>query len=81
MNTHLLKRVRHTAEQAGLSRRERHKNLRNAFAVSDQSIPERVAIVDDVVTTGSTANEIARTLMRAGVKKIEVWAIARAPLR
>ncbi len=81
MNTNLIERVRHTVEQAGLSRRERHKNLRNAFIVIDQPVPEHIAIVDDVVTTGSTVNEIARTLIRAGVKKIEVWAIARAPLR
>lgn len=81
MNTQLLRRVRHTVEQAGLSRRERKKNLRNAFAVSAKQIPDHVAIVDDVVTTGSTINEIARTLKRAGVQKIEVWAVARAPLR
>jgi predicted amidophosphoribosyltransferase len=37
-----------------------------------------VAIVDDVVTTGSTANEIARVLKRAGATRVEVWAIARA---
>jgi ComF family protein len=81
MNTHLLQRVRHTIEQAGLSRRERRKNLRNAFAVTATEVPTHIAILDDVVTTGSTMNEIARTLRRAGVKQIEVWAVARAPLR
>jgi len=81
MNTQLLQRVRHTIEQAGLSRRERKKNLRNAFAVTSHEMPDYIAILDDVVTTGSTMNEIARTLRRAGVKQIEVWAVARAPLR
>jgi ComF family protein len=81
LNTRLLERVRHTVEQAGLSRRERKKNLRNAFAVVSNVIPDHIAILDDVVTTGSTMNEIARTLKRAGVKDIEVWAVARAPLK
>src|SRR4051812_28288541 len=57
MNTQLLHRVRHTIEQAGLSRRERKKNLRNAFAVTSNVIPDHIAILDDVVTTGSTMNE------------------------
>ena len=81
MQTDLLQRVRHTTEQAGLSRRERRKNLRNAFVVADSRVPQSVAVLDDVVTTGSTVNEIARTLKRAGVQQIEVWAVARAPLR
>ncbi|MES1196386.1 MAG: ComF family protein [Steroidobacter sp.] len=81
MNTRLLERVRHTIEQAGLSRRERRKNLRNAFAVIAKEIPNHVAILDDVVTTGSTMNEITRVLRRAGVEQIEVWAVARAPLK
>ena len=81
MNTQLLMRVRHTAEQAGLSRRERRKNLRDAFAVDNKSKLKHVAILDDVVTTGSTVNEIARVLKRAGVERIEVWAVARAALR
>lgn len=78
MNTGLLLRARHTVEQAGLSRRERQRNLRNAFAVTGRAIPKHVAILDDVVTTGSTVNEIARTLKRAGVATIEVWAVTRA---
>jgi len=77
----LLQRTRHTVEQAGLSRRERRKNLRNAFRVGASRIPKHVALLDDVVTTGSTVNEIARTLRRTGVSTIEVWAVARAPLR
>lgn len=80
MNTRLLSRVRHTIEQAGLSRRERQKNLRNAFVIAASQVPKHVAILDDVVTTGSTVNEIARTLKRAGVEIIEVWAVARASL-
>lgn len=71
------RRVRHTTAQTSLSRRERRGNLRGAFAISGD-LPAHVAIIDDVVTTGETVNELARTLRRAGVKRIEVWACARA---
>ena len=81
MHTQWITRVRDTAEQAGLSRRERRKNLRDAFVVDQDAIPQHVAILDDVVTTGSTVNEVARVLQRAGVEHIEVWAVARAALR
>lgn len=81
MNVRLLARVRHTVEQAGLSRRERRKNLRNAFAMTSKGMPSHIAILDDVVTTGSTMNEITRRLKRAGAEQIEVWAVTRAPLK
>lgn len=71
-------RERETAEQAGLARRERRKNVRGAFALSRQPDCAHVAILDDVVTTGSTVNEVASVLREAGVSRIEVWAIARA---
>jgi len=74
----LLVRTRDTREQAGLDRVGRRKNVRNAFALSAPLGAKHVAIVDDVVTTGSTVNEVARVLKRAGAKHIEVWAVARA---
>jgi len=80
MRTDLLTRSRHTAEQAGLSRKERRKNLRRAFTVTAE-VPKHVAVLDDVITTGSTANEVARTLKRAGAQRVEVWAVARVELR
>lgn len=71
------RRTRATAPQASLPAGERRKNVRGVFAV--QGLPYRhVAILDDVVTTGSTVNEIARILRRAGAERIEVWACARA---
>ncbi len=78
LRTDLLVRTRETREQAGLDRAERRKNLRKAFAARRALPAAHVAIVDDVVTTGSTANEIARVLKRAGAERVEVWAIARA---
>jgi ComF family protein len=78
LRTDLLVRVRDTQEQAGLDQRARRKNIKRAFEVTDPLPATHVAIVDDVVTTGSTVNEIARVLKRAGAKRVEVWAIARA---
>jgi len=74
----LLERKHVTREQAGLDRAGRRRNVRNAFAMCAPLSAKHVAIVDDVVTTGSTVNEIARVLKRAGAETIEVWAVARA---
>ncbi|MHA7879831.1 MAG: ComF family protein [Saccharospirillum sp.] len=64
----------------GLNRSERRKVLRGAFALRERP-PKRVAIVDDVFTTGSTCSELARLLRRNGASHIEVWALARTPLQ
>lgn len=76
--TDLVSRIRATREQAALSRKERRKNVRGAFAVAGKLRTKRIAILDDVVTTGSTVSEVARVLRRAGAVHLEVWAIAHA---
>jgi ComF family protein len=68
-----------TAPQAGLDERARRRNVRGAFAVRGTLPFRRVAIVDDVVTTGSTVAELARVLRAAGAVQVEVWAVARTP--
>jgi ComF family protein len=74
-----LARVRATAPQVGLGRDERAGNLRGAFAADARLVAGRtVVLVDDVVTTGSTAAEAARTLAAAGARAVQVWAAARA---
>ena len=74
-----LRRVRGTAPQVGLSRRERAGNLRGAFVADPRVVAgQHVVLVDDVVTTGSTAIEAASTLRAAGAASIAVWAVARA---
>lgn len=78
MRSDLVERTRETAEQAGLGQKERRRNIRGAFALTAPLRAKHVAIVDDVITTGSTANELARVLKRAGARRIEVWAVARA---
>ena len=51
--------------------------MRGAFSVDNRHGYRHVAIVDDIVTTGSTADAITRALHRAGVDYVEVWALAR----
>lgn len=69
-------KTRNTAPQASLNSEERHKNLLNSFRVTP--VPyAHVALVDDLLTTGSTANEIAKLLKKAGVKRVTLWCCAR----
>lgn len=66
-----LRRVRDTPSQTGLDRRERRRNLRGAFRVRrGLRVPDRVWLVDDVVTTGSTLGEAALVLRRAGAGSV-----------
>lgn len=76
-----LRRIRATTPQTQLAGEARRHNVRGAFAVYRPITARHVAIVDDVVTTGSTINELARLLRTAGVAEIEVWACARTPPR
>jgi ComF family protein len=76
----LLVRTRATTAQSNLEAPERQRNLRGAFALADGvAVPAHVAIIDDVMTTGATLRECARTLLHAGVARVDVWALARAP--
>lgn len=80
----LLARVRATPAQANLDAKARRRNLRGAFefraeASHDGAVPAHVALLDDVMTTGATLRECARVLRRAGVARVDVWALARAP--
>jgi ComF family protein len=74
----LCRRKRNTQAQSLLSPNARRLNLRNAFTVRHSPGAAHVAIVDDVMTTGHTSNELARTLKQAGAEFVEVWVIARA---
>jgi len=77
-----LHRVRSTQAQSGLDARARRRNLRGAFELdADARLPDHVALLDDVMTTGSTLRECARVLRKAGVQRVDVWALARAPAR
>jgi ComF family protein len=79
VDSRLCRRVAATAPQQGLEARERHRNLRGAFRCSDRLDGQSVAIVDDVVTTGASASELAATLKRAGAGEVQLWCCARTP--
>ncbi|NNL00614.1 MAG: ComF family protein, partial [Xanthomonadales bacterium] len=74
-----LRRGRNTSAQSGLNRKQRRKNVRGAFHWSGWTKPgKHVALIDDVMTTGTTVSECARVLKRAGAKRVDVWVTARA---
>ncbi len=74
----LATRTRATAPQQDMDRRERARNLRDAFAVRGELSGRHVAIIDDVMTSGATATSLAKALKRAGAERISVWVLARA---
>lgn len=71
-------RCRATPFQSSLAAPQRRRNLANAFRVKRALPAEHVLLVDDVVTTGETTRTLARTLLRSGVGKVSVLAVARA---
>ncbi|WP_170302580.1 ComF family protein [Desulfosarcina widdelii] len=76
----LLARNRPTPPQTGLDRRQRRINIKNAFGVSrpGESVGKRVLLVDDVLTTGATAEACATALLKDGAKRVDVLTLARA---
>jgi ComF family protein len=78
----LLQRLRDTPPQMQLDRHQRDANLRGAFMPGDAEARRAVrgrcvALVDDVLTTGTTADEAARALLEAGARAVHLWALAR----
>jgi ComF family protein len=74
-----LLRVRHTPPQQSLALKERRSNVRGAFAVEGGLNGQHVFVVDDVMTTGSTLDEVARVLKQAGAAHVHNLIVARTP--
>lgn len=78
LESRICHRIIATESQSGLDAGARKRNIRNAFRVTDTPHYRHVAIMDDVVTTGSTLNELARMFKKSGIEVVDIWAIARA---
>ncbi|MCP3851433.1 MAG: ComF family protein [Gammaproteobacteria bacterium] len=78
LNYGYLLRDKYTELQAGMNAIERKKNVQNAFHLKGSMHYDHIALVDDVMTTGSTVNEAAKALKQSGIKKVDIWIIARA---
>ncbi|WP_372742648.1 ComF family protein [Neptunomonas sp.] len=73
-----LKKNKHTKSQSSLTAKQRRSNLHHSFSYHGPLI-RHIALVDDVVTTGTTVKEICSTLRNAGIVRIDIWVIARTP--
>ncbi|KIH81173.1 ComF family protein [Pseudomonas batumici] len=78
---HCLRRIQDTLAQQGLDARARRRNLLQAFALAPGAKVEglHLAVVDDVLTTGATAESLARLLIKAGARRVDVYCLARTP--
>jgi ComF family protein len=75
-------RAKDAPPQASLPLKERHKNIRGAFECKMDLSGQRIALVDDVMTTGASLDELAKTVRRAGAAEVQAWVVARTlPMR
>ncbi|ACA32160.1 ComF family protein [Histophilus somni] len=79
LDNKLVVRQKYTKMQRGLNEKARRSNLHNAFNVNIKRAKQyhSIALIDDVITTGSTLNEIAKLLKQAGINVIHVWGLAK----
>ena len=79
----MLLRIRDTPHQLSLPRERRLANVRGAFAVEPtrraEVVGRRIALIDDVMTTQATADELSQVLLDAGALSVQVWVVARTP--
>ncbi|CEK09907.1 ComF family protein [Legionella hackeliae] len=72
----LCKKILHTPAQVSLNGKARRNNLRHAFEIKNNAY-RHITLVDDLLTTGSTANELAKLFKRQGVERVDIWCCAR----
>ena len=80
INISCCQRIKNTPHQISLTAKQRLKNIKNAFLITKLPSVNHIAILDDVMTTGATANELARLLKSAGINRVDVWLCARAKM-
>jgi ComF family protein len=73
------KRIKNTPSQTGLPWKEREKNIKNAFTCEASFVGKHIVILDDVLTTGATLNELAKVIRQHGAIEVTGWIIARTP--
>ncbi len=72
------RRMRDTPPQVGLGQAERRRNPRGAFECDASLSGQRIALIDDVMTTGASLDSLARAALAAGAVSVEAWVVARA---
>jgi ComF family protein len=77
LNQNICQRIKLAPPQASLPLKERVKNMKGAFACTQPLQGQRIAVIDDVMTTGASLNSLAKTLKKAGASRVECWVIAR----
>lgn len=77
--TALFSRTQSTPPQQSLNKKQRQNNLKNVFTLTNRPTHSHVAIVDDVVTTGTTISELCKLLLAVGVEYIDIYCISRTP--
>lgn len=77
IDNQLVKRIKPTLAQSGLTRDARVKNIAHAFAINKDLSGKTIALLDDVITTGNTVRECAKLLKKHGATRIDVWCLAR----
>lgn len=78
VNCSLVSRQKNTQSQTELTFKNRKTNMKNAFILKkSHNLPEHIAIVDDIMTSGATAESLSLVLKNGGIKQVDVWCIAR----
>ncbi|MHB1402018.1 MAG: double zinc ribbon domain-containing protein [Thiobacillus sp.] len=77
LDTDSCRRIRDTPPQMGLKHDARRRNMRGAFVCTGDVRGRRIALIDDVMTTGTSLDELATTLKRAGASEVSCWVVAR----